>query len=135
MYVNVIIRFCTRSLKYSTDVPWPNCGLVAPPVKVVVPDIVSDCASHSLFRAVETVGVVDALNESPAAKEDVGAGDPDVDVDELLEFDLKEESRFWADDFLRMVGRMGWSMEKWDMIPVLLVTTSSSRCCYWHGGR
>lgn len=41
------------------------------------------------------------------------AVDIDVGAEELLEFDLlKEERRFWADDFLRMVGRAGWSTAK-----------------------
>jgi hypothetical protein len=119
IYVNVIILFCTRSLRYSTDVPWPNCGLTVPP-KVVLPDIVSDCASHSLPSGVETVGVVTlraAAKDSPVVDDmDPVATDKGVFVEELLEFDLpKEERRFWAEDFLRMVGRVGWSTANWDI--------------------
>jgi len=45
-----------------------------------------------------------------------------------LEFDLKEESRFWADDFLRIVGRMGWSTEKWDMMRKLERVPTVASC-------
>lgn len=108
MYVSVMILFCTRSLKYSTDVPCPNCGLPAPPK--VEPAIVSECkdwASHSLAIGVFDVGVLAlpaAANESPVAVDNapglivIGAG-----VVELL--DLKDCNRFCAEDFLRIVGR------------------------------
>jgi hypothetical protein len=83
-----MILFCTRSLRYSTDVPWPNCGLTAP-------DIVSDWASHSLPRGVETVGVVTLR---AAAKDIPVADDTDpVAIDAgvvIVEFDLNEERRF-----------------------------------------
>lgn len=52
-----------------------------------------------------------AANESPVA-----VPEPRVKGPRVLElFDLKEDRRFCAEDFLRMVGRGGWSTEKWDI--------------------
>lgn len=120
-YVSVMILFWTRSLRYSTEVPWTNCGLTVPP-KVVVPEIVSDWMSDSLFRGIETV---DVLPLRAVAKDIPGADDtvPVVieTVEELLELDLKEERRFWAEDFLRMVGRAGCSTAKWDIMNGVLL--------------
>lgn len=112
-----MILFCTRSLKYSTDVPWPRGGLPAPPSEVV-PEWVSecnDCTSHSLLMSKGVpvmVGVV--VPVAAAAKErlvrlgivpvDTGLGTGVVEPEAL---DLKELRRFCADDFLRMAGR-GW---------------------------
>ena len=115
IYVNVIILFCTRSLRYSTDVPWPNCGL-AP--KVALPEIVSDCASHSLVRGVGTVGVptLSAAARDIPVVDDTLPVEIDMDVGAEVFDLLKVERRFCADDFLRMAGRVGWSTEKWDMM-------------------
>jgi hypothetical protein len=70
---------------------------------------------------VETVGVVTlraAAKDIPVVDDmDPVATDKGVFVEELLEFDLpKEERRFWAEDFLRIAGRVGWSTANWDIV-------------------
>lgn len=114
------MRFCTKSLRYSTDVPGPSAGLPAPPK--LEPGTVSECndwASHSRASGVVTVGVLAlpaAAKERPVADDTVpvpmfmGAG-----TDGFVVLDLKEERRFCAEDFLRIVGR-GWSTVKWDIL-------------------
>jgi hypothetical protein len=66
------------------------------PPNVVVAEIVSDWASHSLPRAVDTVGIV-TLRAAAKDMPVVDDMDPVVDatVEEFVAFDLlKEERRF-----------------------------------------
>lgn len=125
MYVRVMILFCTRSLRYSTVVPWPNGGLPAPAkVDPTVSECI-DCASHSLGRGVVDIGVAVAItlpNETAVADDALddaifkGAGGSAMFADELEFDDMKEDSKFCADDLRRTVGLCGISPAKWDMV-------------------
>lgn len=101
-----MIRFWTRSLRYSTDVPGASNGLCAPAMVDPTVSECKDCASHSrAWGAVVVVAAKDKLvafeaNEGVGFK-DWGAAEPDEEVD------LKEERRFWAEDLRRIVGRCG----------------------------
>jgi hypothetical protein len=105
IYVRVIILFCTKSLKYSTVVPWlPMTGLdpaISVPPVLIAPGGV--CISQSLpappiimvptkpSKGELTGGVgVDGYEDGP----EIGDG-------------LKDERRFCADDFRRIPGRDG----------------------------
>jgi len=101
MYVRVMILFCTRSRRYSTDIPCGKAGLALP----IVDPITSECmdiASHSLpWCALEVVGV---LENGPGGTF-MGPVEMGAREDVLFELPLKEESKFCAEDFRRMVGR------------------------------
>lgn len=118
MYVNVMIRFCTRSLRYSTEVPVGKAEL-APLTKVVVSEYI-DCASESLADEgpgldMDVKGGAGTYAGVPAVANDGSPLDmemlpPGAEVGPFegageFEVDLKEESRFCAEDFRRIVGR------------------------------
>lgn len=97
-----MIRFWTRSLRYSTDVPGVSDGLCAP---AMVSEY-RDCASHSRGWGV-TVG--DVVEEGKLeALEAVGFKDWGV-IEPDEEVDLKDERKFWAEDLRRIAGRCGCS--------------------------
>jgi len=64
MYVKVMILFCTRSLRYSSDVLCGKAGLGAPIADGTVSERI-DCVSHSLPRYGLVVGVVDEKGCGP----------------------------------------------------------------------
>lgn len=105
IYVIVIIRFCTKSRRYSTEVPWGSGVAIPLPFVFALIGIaavnMSDCrdwASHSLFSGVvlpdSAVGTAEGKLGEPAPFGGIWGG-----------VDLKEDKRFWAEDFLRMAGR------------------------------
>ena len=114
MYVSVMILFCTRSLKYSTDVPVGSAAL-APFTRV--DSEYCDCASNSLgidaglnIGATGVLALVNAGNPVVAKAGIVLEEEtlpPGVGPGEGFGLDLKDDSKFCADDLRRMVGRCG----------------------------
>jgi hypothetical protein len=112
MYVSVMILFCTRSLKYSTDVPVGSAGLVP---FISVDSECCDCASNSLGIIdaglnIGATGVLANAGNPVAAKVGTVVEEtlpPGVGPGEGFGLDLKDDSRFCADDLRRMVGRCG----------------------------
>ena len=105
-----MIRFWTRSLRYSTDVPGvSDDGLCAPAMLDPTVSECKDCASHSRAWGV-TVGDVVEYGKLVAleAKEAVGFKDWGV-IEPDEEVDLKDERKFWAEDLRRIAGRCGCS--------------------------
>lgn len=104
--------FCTKSLKYSREVPAGIAGLA--PLTTVDSEC-SDCTSSSLgiidgiLRTVADGVAEDGYAGIPAETEmlppdgSIGAGEGEGVVE--FELDLNDERRFCADDFRRMVGR------------------------------
>ena len=106
-----MIRFWTRSLRYSTDVPGvtDDDGLCAPAMLDPTVSECKDCASHSRAWEVTVGDVVEKGKlEALEAKEAVGFKDWGVIEPEEEEV-LKEERKFWAEDLRRIAGRCGCS--------------------------
>lgn len=117
-----MILFWTRSLRYSTDVPWPSGGLCAP---AKLDPTLSECidwASQSRTVGAVVVGVAADANERVAESwtgarfNGGGTGEGEEEGGAVL----KAERRFCAEDLRRIAGRCG-SWGKCDIIVITVV--------------